>query len=335
MERTKRGLLLAKTEATYAVDPIPTATANVITTMRGEVTFSVETDSVIREILDGGIGQVAGENAMPRIKLNFKCELRGNRTDGVTADISKGAIANAIELDPLLQACDMAATYTAETTNGARDGFVTYKPTIPTDQGKGVTFWFYTEKKLHKVVGCKGTFKISLTAGKFGVIEFEFRGRWVLPIDNGGFPPNAVFQDTKPPLFQTSFTTLDAWGGATFDVIDCDLGNAVTLRPDANSVDAVAGFIITGRQSKGSINPESVAEGTHPVWNDFHTGKVKTLVTRLGINTGNMMTVTVSAQQRQVSYGDREGNRITPINFDIVRSALSTTLGNDFQLKFH
>jgi hypothetical protein len=125
---------------------------------------------------------VAGENVLPRVSFKLRMELRGNRTNGATPDISAGSSANAMELDPLLQACDLNPTYTAESSGGARDGFALYKPKVPTDEGKSCTFYFYTEKKLHKVVGRKERLKDCARAGS-SYLDFEFMGLYVAPID--------------------------------------------------------------------------------------------------------------------------------------------------------
>jgi hypothetical protein len=337
MERTKLGLLLAKLEITYGTDATPVATANVIACQRAEVNWAPEADPVDQEILDGGFGIIAGKMALPRVTLSFKVEVRGNRTDGVTADISKGAIANVIEIDPLLRACDLAATYTAETTNGARDGYVIYKPTIPSAEGDSLTFYFYSGQKLHKVTGAKGTVKGTLKAGGFGILEFTFSGLYVA-VSDAAIPSPITFQDTKPPLYVDSGTTIDAYTGAIFKEFTFDLGNQITRRDDANAADGVRGFLITGRDSKATINPEAVTEATHPWWADWKAGTLKTITSRLGVSgasgSGNRMTTIFTVKQRAGSYGDDNGNRIMPVQLDIRQSALSTAKGNEFQLKF-
>jgi hypothetical protein len=332
MERTKVGLLLAKRETTYGVDAAPVATANAIAVIRNQVTFSPEFDPVRREILDGGFGRVAGENVLPRVKLSFSVELRGNRTNGSAADISSGNIANLVELDPLLQACDLNPTYTAETSGGARDGNVTYRPRIPTDEGIGCTFYFYSEKKLHKVLGAKGNVKGVFEAGKFPVLNFEFMGLYVA-ITDAGLPSPITWLDTKPPLFVNSGSTIDAYN-PVFKKFEFDLGNQIHRRDDANAGDGVRGFIVTGRESTASINPESVTEAIHPVWADLKSGKVKTLTAKAGNQSGNRIDVITTVQKRQVGYEDDNNTRLTNWQVDIVRSALSGGLGTEFQLKF-
>lgn len=334
MERSKIGLLLAKIESTYGTDPTPTAAANVIATTRGEVTWAPEFDPVSREILDGGLGSILGDNALPRVKLNFRVEIRGNRTNGTAADISSGSNSNPIEIDALLQGCDLTPTYTAESAALARDGYVTYKPAVPVDQGKGVTFYFYSGLKLHKVIGAKGTVKGSLEAGKYGSLDFEFMGLYAAVTD-ASIPSAPTFLDTKPALFINSGSSYDAWSGAVFTKLDFDLANVITRRDDAQATDGVRGFLITDRAPKASLDPESIAEATHPIWADLKTAKIKTLIGKIGSATGNRMDVTLSTRQRSVAYADRNGNRIQNVQLDVQRSALSTTIGNEFQLKFY
>lgn len=333
MERTKVGLLLAKRELTYGTDAAPLATANAIAVVRNQVSWAPEFDPVRREVLDGGLGRLAGENVLGRVKLNFSVELRGNRTNGVAADISSGNIANLIEIDAMLQACDLNPTYTAETSGGARDGNVIYKPRVATDEGVGCTFYLYSEKKLHKVIGAKGNVKGVFEVGKFPVLNFEFMGLYVAPTDVG-LPATITWLDTKPPLLANTGTTIDAWN-PVFKKVEFDLGNQLHRRDDANAVDGVRGFIVTGRDSTASINPESVTEGTHAVWAGLKAGTVKTLTAKAGNLSGNRMDLIATIQKRQVGYEDDNNTRLTNWQVDIVRSALSIPLGNEFQLKFY
>src|SRR4051812_25137269 len=107
-ERSVFGLLLAKIETTYGTDPVPVASANLIAVTKAGVKFDAKFDHLTRSILDGTLGKAAGSNVLPEVSLSFDVEIRGNRTTGAVADISAGASANAIEIDALLQACDLS-----------------------------------------------------------------------------------------------------------------------------------------------------------------------------------------------------------------------------------
>src|SRR6185295_4367140 len=155
MERSAIGLLLVKAESTYGTDPTPTNAANLIP-VEGAATWQVASTRIDRKVLDGTHDKIAGFNALPNVTLKFKYAIRGNRTDGSTADVSAGSSSNKIEIDGLLQASDLSPTYTAESGGGARDGNVIYKPVVPTSQsgvGASVTCYWQTELKKHAVVG--------------------------------------------------------------------------------------------------------------------------------------------------------------------------------------
>lgn len=202
MELKKVGLLLAKIESTYGTDPTPSSGANVIAVTRNEIEVSPIGEAIDRDMLDAGFGRVIGITSMPRFNLKFRTELRGNRTTGATdTDVSSGASAQAVEIDCLLRACNLQPTYTAESSDGARDGYAVYQPTIPSDVGDSVTFWVYTQAKLYKIVGAKGNIaNIGLTADKLPFIDWEFQGM-LGSISDSSIPASPTFLDCKPPKF--------------------------------------------------------------------------------------------------------------------------------------
>lgn len=420
MQRTAFGLLLAKIESSYGTDPVPTGGSNVIAITRQGVTFSPNFEHLTRMILDGTISKVSGVNAMPSVSLSFRVELRGNYTTGGTdTDITSGDAAQKIEIDALLRACDLAATYTAETTNGARDGFVTYKPTVPSDEGASVTFYYFTGEKLHIITGAKGNVKGLMEAGKFGFLDFEFQGVYqdardaalpasgnylatatinaagsgyavgnVLSVAGGTSTTTAtirvlevtpagaivrakvqqvglysvnptltgnavtggagsgatfnltvnaqtaaVFLNTKPPVFQNSGSTVDSYS-PVFSRIEFDLGNQLQRRDDANATRGVRGFMVTNRDSKLSIDPESTTEATNPVLTDLEEAQTRTITAKVGTLGGNKFQGTFTAVSQAAGYGDRSGIRTHPIDYSIERATLSASAGDEFQLKF-
>ncbi len=331
MELKKIGLLLAKIEGTYNVDPTPTVTANAIATTRDAVTFSPKCTEVARMILDGGLAQIPGSISQKRVEIKFQTELRGNRTDGTAADISSGSISNLLREDCLFQACNLAATYTAETV-ATKDGYVTYNPTIPATVGPSVTFWFYSKLKKHIITGCKGTFTIDWSAGKFGMINWTFTGMYTA-IADVTFPTTQSFVTIKPPLVLGASATWGAyaaiWRKATFD-----LGNVVSMCEDATAADGIGRFMITDRASKFDFDPDAVAEATNPFWADWAAQTVKTMTVPIGTFTGNKQTTTLIVQNIDPTYGDHNGQIIHQAKCKCVQSALGDTLGSEVALKF-
>lgn len=333
MLRTKKGLLLAKIEGTYGTDPTPVASANVIAVAGGEVNWSPNFERLSRMILDGTTSKVSGFNVQPTVQLSFTCELRGNYTDGTGgSDITKGTSAKAIELSPLLRACDLAETYTAEGVTNDRSGYVTYKPTTPDNEGSSVTFYFYHAGRLHKVTGAKGNCRLILEAGKVAKIEFTFSGLWNTPTD-ASIPGSITWLDTKPPLFRSSSGTIASWS-AVFRTLTIDLGNNVVRRDDANATNGVRGFVITGRNPKLSIDVESVVEATHPIFGDLYASTSRTIAATLGSQSGNKVQVTAVGESVAAPYGDANEVRVNNIEYELCRALLSDTPNSELAIKF-
>lgn len=343
MEITEIGLLAIKKEITYGTDPVPTAAANTIPVVRDQITYSVQSTAVERKMLDGTLDSIAGFNAMPNATIKFRYELRGNRIDGANnLDITNGTSTQAIEIDPILQACNLIPTYTAAATPGvqgaspgSRDGYVTYLPAIQSTQGPSVTCYFWTQLKLHKLVGGKANIdKITWEAGKMVYIDFTVTGKYSA-ITDATFPTTAVFQIAKPPLFVSSSTSIGSYSGSVFSQLAVELGNTITMRKSGIDADNIAGFVISSIAPKGTIDPESVAEATNPFWADWKASNTKTITVGCGTQTGNQFTGTFVGEYKTVNYGARDNLRIYQAQFNIVKADLTGASGSQFQLKFN
>jgi len=144
----------------------------------------------------------------------------------------------------------------------------------------------------------------------------------------------AVWLATIPPLFTSSGTTVGSFS-PVFDKIDFDLGNTISRREDANSTNGVKGFIITAREPKLSINPESVLEGSHTIWGDLMETTARTITAVVGSLSGNRFQISATGISQAVKYGDRSGSRTQEIEYAVERATLDATAGNEFQLKFY
>jgi len=325
LERIMIGALLAKAESTYGTDPTPTGGSNAVPAVRGAVTLTLESDPSERMILDGGYSRLIGDNSLPRAKIAFSVELLGNGT------IQNGSTVHAY-LSPLLKACDMSETATAESSGGAGDGYITYKPAIGSDAGNSVTIYFHSELKKHILTGCKGTVKFRLEAGKYAFADFEFSGIYNA-IADASFPSLTFSYTNKPPLWVSGSTL--TWGSYTpiISKLDFDLGNEIGMRQDPTQATGIKGFLIGSRKIIGSFDPEAVAEATQPWFADWRTPTLRTLTAVLGSTAGNKFTFTSTCLIRSLNYSDRNQVRVHSVNFDVVKTDIGTTNGNEFQLK--
>jgi hypothetical protein len=335
MEITSLGLLTVKAESSYGTDAAPTTGANIVPTIGDSISWNVQSTAVDRKLMDGTLDKIAGFNAMPNVALKFKYELRGNRTDGSAADVSSGSSGHAVEIDALLQAAHLNPTYTAESSGGARDGFVVYQPKVFATVGPSVTCYWYTALKLHKLVGGKvNVEKITWEAGKMVGVDFSVTGKYVAPADNAFPTGGTVFVATKPPLFDAATVSIGSYSGAVLSQLTVDLGNRVKLRKSAVDTDSIAGFVISGMDPKGTLDPESVAEATNPFWADWKTSTTRTITVTTGTQSGNKFTGTFTGEYKGVPYGARDEVRIHQAAFNIVKGDLTGAAGSQFQLKF-
>lgn len=340
MELTRLGLLLAKIETTYGVDPTPSASTDVIAARRGTVRIEPVSTAQDRDWMTYSHSRLKGWNLMPYWKISFATEVRGNRTDGVANDISKGSSSNPIIEDRLLRACDLTPTYTAETSANARDGYVTYNPRVPTYtavQGDSVTLYFYSQGKLYKFTGCKGNMEsISVRAGQPGVIEWNFFGKYNATVDST--IPAPTFANLPLPPIASSSSQFDI-GGYTnkcFNEMTVRLGNNIVPREDLNSINNVLSFMNTDRKSSGTILMDSFKEAEVPFWADWKarsnmafTGKI------LGGGTGNFFEMGGRLCSDVLAYEDQNGLRKMRLNFSVVADTLTgTTDGNELYFKW-
>mgnify|MGYP000445215327 CR=1 FL=1 len=333
MERIKIQLLTAKIESTYGTDSGPTATNNTIDVLGNTVQFQVLSEKVDRIITDRGYGRLAPFITKKHAQIRFRVELRGNRTDGTSPDISRGSSAHAIQIDPLLRACDLAATYTAESSSGARDGYVTYKPTVPTGVGSSCTIYWYTETKVHKLKGCKGTFEIFIEAGKPAYIDFTFTGILTGILDTTFSSLTPTHLHTKPPLVSMAVSTYNSLS-AIWNRLNLNLGNTISRRDSVLSAEGIAGFMITDRAPSGSIDPECNTEATEAWWTTWAAETAAEVIARFGYETGNRFDLNMYVVAHDVNYGERNGARIHQIQFDVVQQLMTSTPGNELAMKF-
>jgi hypothetical protein len=333
------GLLTAKIESTYGTDPVPTIGANAIPTIDA-LKWDPASDALPRKPFDGAIiAPIPGYNTMKRGKISFTYELRGNRTNGVTADISSGSSANAVEIDALLKACNLTPVYTPES-GGGRNGSVNYYLKTFTDNtDPSVTLYWYTQRKLHKLTGARGTVKFRWSADKMVYADFEFTGFYIRPADNT-FPTQSsiTFLDTKPPLFSLAqVVSIGSYATARIQNAEFDIGNEVVLCPDALATNGIGRFLIVDRSSKGKIDPEADEVANWGIFADWEasTPRAVTVGTPQGGSvSGNILQMSATAEFKNVPYADRNKVRTHGLDFDIVRSALSSAETTAFSLTF-
>ena len=231
------------------------------------------------------------------VEVRVKLEVKGSGSAGTPWG----------PLDALLQASGMSSTASPGVT-------VTYAPLslAPANfygPGKSCTIECYhgiqaTGLK-YQVKGCLGMPKFTFKAGEVGYIESTLRGVYTAISDAAA--PSTSFNTTIPPIFATGNFTIHSFA-AVVSSIEVEFGNTLALRDDVNSAYGVLGFIITGRDPKGSIDPEAETVASHNFTSRMLAGTEGALAFTLGATSGNTIGFTIpKAQYAGVEPADRDG----------------------------
>lgn len=342
MARTNVGLLYAKVESVAGTDAINgTLTGLKPVFALSPAVFDAEGDEIPRMILDGQSSPIASDIKLLRGKISFSMELRGNRTDGVAADCSKGAATYEPETHNLLRACDLIASYTAETSLNARNGSIKYSADKLVDQGVTLTLYLYYAKKLHKLTGCKGTVSFSWQVGDFVRAQFEFQGRF-FPVTDAATLPTVTNADF-PPLIPPKFGAASGLGAGVFTlngIASCissfsiNVANQIVMRycPAAN--DGMFGMLIVDRTISGEIDPEDAQEAARPDWAGWAASSQTNVDIQAGATTGNAIAMHMNSQISSLRYDSRNGQIVKRVGLRCIRYLPGDTDISAFYIQF-
>lgn len=206
--RLKNTTILAKLGAVYGTDVIPTGAVNAL--LVSDVSFTpLEATNVDRNFIRAYMG--ASENLVGTAfkSLGYSVELVGSGTAGT-----------APAWGPLLRACGFAETLVALTR-------VDYLPVSTAFEW--VDQYYYADGVLHKLLGCRGTASLDLSAGAIPKIKFQFKG-----VDGGvaaNVPAGVDYTSWKTPQVITDVNTLDLLRGCTHAAVVVPALAAGTITP--------------------------------------------------------------------------------------------------------
>jgi hypothetical protein len=162
--------------------------------------------------------------------------------------IGSGTAGTAPRVGALLKACGHSETVISNTS-------VTYKPTSGTHGS--VTIYAYKDGRLHTLRGCRGTVKQTNEAGKALMHEYNFTGRYTAPTV-AALPATVTYETTVkvPPVCKSSVFTYNSKTTLVVGTVELDAGVKVSKRTSLNDANSIAGFEITDREPKFTIDPD-------------------------------------------------------------------------------
>lgn len=233
-------------------------------------------------------------------KASFDVEIKGS-----------GAAGTAPEFGLLLQACGFLETVDAGVS-------VTYTPassSIPS-----LTIGHYLDGKRYQLAGCRGTVKFTFEEGKIVKASFEFTGTSYTETD-AALLSGVSYDSTIPRPFLDASFALDSYA-AIIQQMEIDMGNTVSLRPDANSTGGYISAIISSREPKLTVNPEDVLVATKNWYSTMTAGTQIAMTVTLGSTAGNICTVTApKAQISSLGNSDRDGTSVRDIEAILCRNS--------------
>lgn len=299
--KMRRLAVLAKIETTYGTDSTPTGAANAI--LLQDVTITpMEADQVERTLIRAYLGANPVVLAAKRMRLQATVDFAG-----------AGAAGTVPKYGPLLRGCGMAEVVTAGTK-------VEYAPISSGEEG--ITLYCYLDGILHKGVGARGTFGISLGTRDFSKLTFDFTGFFVTPssaavpaADYSGFiePRPVGFADT--PTF-----TIDSYA-APMRSFTYTHGNTVSFR-DLVQRQAIE---ISDRKPTANAVIEAPLVSTKDFFAAASAQTPLAVACQHGSTAGNIVEVSLpKSQLLNPAYQDDDGNAMLAIDMRPLPNA-----GND------
>lgn len=300
-------VLLAETELTYGVDPVPTGSTNAILVRNLEIQ-PIDAEQVSRDLVKPYFGADDILISNVRSRITFEVEMAG-----------AGAAGTVPKYGPVLKACGMAETVTATTK-------VTYTPV--SESFSSVTIYVNIDGVTHKVRGCRGTVSLNMTVGQIPVYQFELMGIYVAPVDVSfstlnaiytGFQNPLVFNNTNSSAFQfhSYAAELQSW--------ELQVGMDMVYRELVGNTKEV---LLTDRNTTGSVQFDAVTMATKDYFTAATNSTTGNCTVTHGLVAGNKVKVSVPrANITTVNYVEQNG--ITQYTVPFTALPSNTGTGDD------
>lgn len=298
---SRKRLILAKKETQYGQSANPAGTDAVL--VRNLDITPLDSDVVSRDLIRPYMGNSDQLLSQTRVRVTCEVELAGSGTAGT-----------APKFDPLLQACGMALTTVASTSN-------TYAPV--SSAFSSCTIVYNIDGVQHLLTGCRGTWSMNCPLGQIPTLSFEMTGIYNAPTDTA---QSAVTYVAATPLIfkegNTSNFSLFSYSGCLSNV-SFQMANQVIYR---ELIGCTKEVLIVDRRPAGEVQIEAPTIATK----DYFTLALGTTTGNLGFTHGTVAgnRAVFSSPQTDitnVNYADMDG--VHMLNIPYV--ATPTTAGNN------
>ena len=284
--------LAAKIEAVEGTKEV-LALADAI--LHKNLVFSPVIEQYARELLRGTLSRDMNLSGKRSARVAFDVELVGSGTAGV-----------APAWGPLMKACGFSETIVAVTS-------VTYKPAT-NSLSNSMTLGGYMDGMCKRLWGARGNVSLSIEAGRPGILHFDFEGADFEVIDLALLVP--VYSTVVPPVFLGATLLLDAYA-AIASKVDIDVANTLAKRESLTASSGHLSTLITGRNPKGSLDPELPTVAIYDFYGKWKTpGTLGALSLSAGSVAGNIINISCpKVRYAAIADQDRGGIRTLGIDF--------------------
>ena len=308
---TIKKLALAKIEATYGVDSNPTGSADTMVVI--DPTFEPIYDSAERKVAHHYLGAQQSLHSPDRFaKLSFDAELAPS---GVPGTPPPWGI--------FLRGCGIAETVTA----GTR---VEYNPI--SDGHESITIYFFLDRVLRKMVGCRGNFDPTWMDAEIPIGKFSFTGIDAGIVEAGMPTPN--FSSWATPQLVSLSNTPGLKFGSTYGAgalsggsINPSRGLSVSMGNEVKNRRMISqhSVAIVNRKTTGSVQVELTAAEEIELITSINANTLTSMSFEHGMGAGNKMAIFFPSVQRAApKIVDQDG--VAQMSVDLTKLPIA---GND------
>jgi hypothetical protein len=297
---TRKSAIRVALETTAGTDPA----SGFSTLLAWDIEPDIKGEVLKRDMLRNTLSNVGHVVGIQESAVNFKTELKSGGGSGTVP-----------EMDLLLQSVGFGTA--------AHSGTEDIVYSLKSDEAdlKTLSLYIYKDGNKHKVTGARGNLRFVMEAGKYGICEWEFRGKYNAVVAETA--PTAAAGVTPPVMYNSSFQI--AGFSPVSSRAQIDLQNNISRRDDLNATAGVDSFRLTTREPKFEFDADAVVESSNPFWGDWSGAVVDTFAIQAGTNDGSIVKLTGYFQYDSAKYADKEGVSVYECVATLVSSDASTS----------
>lgn len=301
--RYRKLVLAMRDESVYGTDPMAgtVLAADIIPMFNCQPSINIE--EIPNLSMAGDIGRLPSVNGIETASVSWSMFWKG-----LTTPFDNSPVVVPESHRPLL-GCGLGATFSSA--NGGAFDVLTYAPTATPS-----SYTIYLMQEISgqataptmKITGAFGTMGFTIRAGGMMELRFTFTGSFAGRTDVTYVAGTPGGTPQYPTLKGAAFQIDSSNYAPRIASVNFDLGNIVSPIPSMNAASALAGFHITDRNPRLSIDPEAALVADYNWITKWQSGNLADLSFTLGGTQYNKITPTFAKTQIvQQGYTQRDG----------------------------